>query len=326
MIDLSICILTFNHKEMLCDCLDSIYKNSLQLSIEIIIVDSGSSDGTIQMLEEEFPNIKLIRNSKFPGFASSNNKAFEYTSGRYIMILNDDTKVLEDSFRKMVTYMDTNPKTGAIGPKLLNSDLSLQYSSYLSFPSLKTELLTKTIQISWLRDKFRNNAKSNRDQLDQYGMRNGDQNNPRFVKHLMGACIMVRKEILVSVGNLDDQFYLSLEDQDWCKRIGDADWDVVYLPESQVIHYGNQSVKQISNFGKIYLQSRCYFQKKHYGYFTFILLKSLIIIIALNNAVLTGIFSLFSFNPERREYYGAASWQNIKTIQWLIFNHKSQNL
>jgi GT2 family glycosyltransferase len=318
MIDLSICILTLNHKQMLSDCLDSIYKNSLHISIEVIIVDSGSNDGTIQMLEAEFPNIKLIKNSKFPGFASSNNTAFEYVSGRYIMILNDDTKVLTDCLRKLVNYMDTNPKTGAIGPKLINSDLSHQYSSYLSFPSLKTELLTKTIQLAWLRDKFINIAKTNNDQLDQYGLRNGNLNKTRYVKHLMGACIMVRKEIIESVGNLDGQFYLSLEDQDWCKRIGDAGWDVVYLPESQVIHFGNQSVSKISNFGKIYLQSRCYFQKKHYGFVSYIALRFLILLIALNNGILFGILCLFNYRNQKQKYYRSLSWQSFKTIYWLF--------
>jgi Predicted glycosyltransferases len=307
---------------MLLECLDSIHDTTPKECFEIIIVDSGSTDGTIEMIKTEYPDIKLIQNQKFYGFSSGNNQAFQLATGKHIMILNDDTLVLPDTISELLEYVKGNPKVGAIGPRLLNKDLSHQYSSYLSFPTIKTDLLTNVLQIKWLRDLFNSGRSCDADKLDHYGIRNGKKDEVRQVKHLMGACILIRKEVLQTVGALDEHFYLSLEDQDWCKRIGEAGWEVIFYPASKIIHLGNQTVKNLANFGKIYFRSRSYFQKKHYGLLSLFLFKIFTVFIACNNFLISFLLYLCLFYSSRRMGYRSVMSHSVNTIYWVLGGKK----
>jgi GT2 family glycosyltransferase len=318
MIDLSICILTYNHCEMLSNCINSVYADTDNLNIEIIIVDSGSYDGTIEMLHNKYPEIKIIQNNKFSGFASGNNQAFNLTTGKFIVILNDDTIVCKGGLSKMYLYLIGNHKIGAIGPCLLNNDLTIQRSAYISYSTIFTDLFIHSIQIyifySFLQSKFKFNKK-----IDQFGFYKTNLDTQK-VKHLMGACIMIRREVLELVGGLDENYYLSFEDQDWCKRISESGWDIVFFPKSKIIHFGNQTVKSFANFDKIYFQSRYYFQKKHYGIISLFLFKFFNIIISLNNLLLATLILPFNMNNIRKTWLKSVIKNSSKTLSWTL-NH-----
>lgn len=299
MTDLSVCILTQNHCKMLQDCLSSIFENTHDVSLEIIVVDNGSTDGTIEMLAAEFPTVKLIRNECFPGFAAANNQALRRSTGRYAMILNDDTLIQASAFDRMVGFMDAHPEVGAVGPCLLNPDGSHQRSSYVDYPSLKTEFWTTVYPFSRLWARRARNVPPGFDYYDYYGTYNGNPASTRQVKHLMGACILVRQEVLQSVGLLDEKIYISFGDQDWCKRIDEAGWQVFYFPESKIVHLGSQTVQNWTNLKQIHFESRYYFHRKHFGRFSGFLLKLIMAEVAFSNLIRFGVRSTVERNEPR---------------------------
>lgn len=265
MVDLSVSIATTNHCQMVRDCLKSIYDGTRSVSLEVFVIDSGSTDGTVEMLTKEFPQVTLIQNERFPGFSAVHNQALRQATGRHVMILNDDTLVEPEALDRIVRFLDAHPEVGAVGPYLVNRDGTHQISSYVGFPSLWSEIFTRTAPISWLWDRRRHQMPVDRDYINHYGTYNGKPTEVRRVKHLMGACIAVPRSVLTDVGLLDDGFFLSYEDQDWCKRIDDAGRQVVYFPESRVVHFGNETTRNVEHFGKIFLDSRYRFQRKHFG-------------------------------------------------------------
>ena len=273
MIDLSISILTTNNRSLLQNCLYSIYQNTKHLFYEIYVVDSGSTDGTIEMLIKEYPDVNIIYNDYFPGFSAANNQVLKQISGRYAMILNDDTIIKDGALFNMVEFMDSNPDVGAVGPQLFNQDGSHQTSSYVGYPTIKTEIFTRVRLFNYWWKWKKSKVTSNADYFDQFGYYNGNQTEIRSVKHLMGACILVRQEVLHKIGLLDENFFLSYEDQDWCKRIHGAGWQVIYFPEAKVIHLGNRTVSKLSNSKEYISDSQLYFYRKHFGLFPYFLLK-----------------------------------------------------
>ena len=267
--DLSISIATTDQRDQLAACLDSIYRNTRRLTFEIAVVDGGSTDGTLSMLQERFPDVRVIRNPSFAGYGRSHNQAMRERQGRYSLILNDDMQVLASALDLMVQFMDENPQVGLLGCQLLNPDGSVQPSSYLEFPRLWTEALRFPRLRKFVHSvehRFSPAGGSRLGTWDYYGRRNENDAQPSQVAHLMGACLLVRSEVIEQVGLFDETFFLSFEDQDWCKRIGESGWHVFFFPAAQMIHYGGQTVRQLSDrFAPIFLASRLHFQKKHFG-------------------------------------------------------------
>lgn len=285
MTDLSISIATTNHCGMVRDCLNSIYEGTRSISFEIFVIDSGSVDGTIEMLASEFPEVNVIRNERFPGFSAAHNQAIALSAGRYVMVLNDDTIVASGALAGMVAFMDAHPEAGALGPYLANRDGTHQISSYVAFPTLWSECFTRAAPLSWIWSRRRQRLETNTDYFDQYGRYNGNPVATRRVKHLMGACILLRHSVIRDVGLLDPGFFLSYEDQDWCKRIDDAGWHLVYFPESKVVHFGSETVRNVEQFGKIFLESRYRFERKHGSRFSAFLVRPMFISIGVLNRV-----------------------------------------
>jgi GT2 family glycosyltransferase len=283
MVDLTVSIATTNHCQMVRDCLESIYGGTKSLSLEVFVIDSGSVDGTIAMLAKDFPQVKRIRNERFPGFSAVHNQALRQATGRHVMILNDDTLVEPGALDRIVSFLDAHPEVGAVGPYLVNRDGTHQISSYVGFPSLWSEIFTRAAPISWLWDRRRQSMPANRDYINHYGTYNGKPTEVRRVKHLMGACIAVPRSVLDSVGLLDEGFFLSYEDQDWCKRIDDAGKQVIYFPESRVVHFGNVTTRNVEHFGRIFIESRLRFQQKHFGRISAAIIRPLFSGIALVN-------------------------------------------
>lgn len=258
--DLSIVIVNWNVCELLKRCLHSIM-SSFQLptsnfQIEVIVVDSASSDGSVAMVQEEFPQVQLIANSENVGFTVGNNQGIAVSRGRYILLLNPDAEIVSDALATMVEHMDNHPQVGALGPQLLNPDGSIQ-SSRRRFPTLATAFLESTILQQW----FPHNRIAK-----HYYMTGRPDDEVQEVDWVTGACLLARREAIEEVGLLDEGFFMYSEELDWCRRIKAQGWKVVYLPIARVIHYGAQSSEQVKSFQHIQFQrSKIRYFRKHHG-------------------------------------------------------------
>jgi N-acetylglucosaminyl-diphospho-decaprenol L-rhamnosyltransferase len=258
--DLSIVIVNWNVRELLRHCLDSIMSNlqppTSNFQIEVIVVDNASSDGSVAMLEKEFPQVRLIANGENLGFTVGNNQGIAISRGRYILLLNPDTEIVGDVLTTMVEYMDDHPQVGALGPKLLNPDGSIQ-SSRRRFPTLATAFLESTILQQW----FPDNAV-----LRRYYIHDRPDDEVQEVDWVTGACLLVRRETMEEVGLLDEGFFMYSEELDWCRRIKAQGWEIAYLPTAEVTHHGGQSSEQVKSFQHIQFQrSKIRYFRKHHG-------------------------------------------------------------
>ena len=258
MLDLSIIIVSWNVKGLLRRCLDSIFQHpTSNLQFEVIVVDNASSDGSVEMVRAEFPQVRLMANEENLGFTRANNQGIAASRGRYVLLLNPDTEVLGDALGAMVDYMDVHPDVGALGPMLLNPDGSVQ-SSRRRFPTLATALLESTV-FQW--ELSRDNRI-----LRRYYVLDRPDDEVQEVDWVTGACILVRREAIEEVGLLDEGFFMYSEELDWCRRAKEQGWKVVYLPTARVIHYGGKSSEQVVPFRHIQFQrSKVRYFRKHHG-------------------------------------------------------------
>jgi len=225
--DLSIIILNYKTRGLLKECLKGIKMVQPKLDYEIIVVDNASGDGTAQMMQENFPEIKFIASDKNLGYAKGNNLGIKVASGRYVMIMNPDIIVFSDVLEKLVQFLDTRQDVGIVGPKLLNPDKSLQYSCY-RFPDFWEPVYRRTPlgRFDFAKKK-----------LDNYLMKDFDHNARREVDWLLGGCLLIRKKALDDVGFLDERYFAYFDDVDLCRSMWEKKWKVVYDPEISVIHF-----------------------------------------------------------------------------------------
>jgi GT2 family glycosyltransferase len=289
MMDLSIIIVSWNTREILAECLNSIYNNPPNCRFEIRVVDNASIDGTNEMLYKRFPQVCLVESPENLVFARANNLAISLAKdARYVLLLNPDTIVYPGALQKMVSYMDENPEVGAAGPRLLNPDGSLQTSCYAA-PTLTREF-TRMFHL----DKIFPEA--------CYHMDKWDLKKPRDVDIIQGACLMLRKMALDRVGLLDESFFIYSEDFDLCHRLQKDGWSQVWLPEAEVIHYGAQSTNQVSAemFLQLY-QAKMKFMRKHYGGKAVPIYKLILLISALPRLLLVPLAWMIR-SPRRQQH------------------------
>ncbi|GIM45657.1 glycosyl transferase [Collibacillus ludicampi] len=256
--DLSIIIVSYNTKDLLIQTLDSVFRYSEGVSIEVIVVDNASIDGSPSAVESLYPEVRLIRNSTNYGFAYANNQAIREASGRYILLLNSDTIVSEDTFRTMVHFMDSHPRIGASGCKVIKPDGNLDLACRRSFPTPLNSLY-QALKLSKLFPKSRRFASYNLTYLDE------DETYP--VDCLVGAFMMVRREAIEQVGLLDERFFMYGEDIDWCYRIKQAGWEIWYYPKTTIIHYKGASSrkKKVRIIYEFHRAMYLYYKKHHAG-------------------------------------------------------------
>lgn len=245
-------------------CLESVFEQT-RVSFELFVVDNASSDGSAQMVAQQFPEVHLIANDTNNGFAAANNQAIPLAQGTYVLLLNPDTRVLDHALDKMVNYLEESRDAGALACKLLNSDGSLQ-KSVGNFYSFCNTLLENRI-IPKL-------APSN-DFLAKKLVAFWDHNSEREIDWARGAVLMVRRAVVEQIGLLDEQFYIYGEEIDWCWRIKAAGWKIMYIPESEIIHHGKAASNQrqvemfIQNYKSFYI-----FLKKHYPLYSYRLYRA----------------------------------------------------
>ncbi len=252
--DLSIILVNYNTRELLRDCLESLFANKPAADCEVIVSDNGSADGSLKMLAEEYPQVRVIANHENLGFARANNRAIEQSQGKYLLLLNSDTLVIDrDSFDKMFKYMEGHPDTGVLGCMLLNRDHSIQLSCG-RFPTLFNEFRQKLINMvfSGKIEPF-------------YGKIMAEYREEHPVDWVTGACMMVRREAAQQAGLLDEGFFMYFEDVDWCRRINSYGWQVVYFPGTRVVHLLGGSAPKQQNISVIYKESQLRYYSKHRG-------------------------------------------------------------
>ncbi|MCU0415196.1 MAG: glycosyltransferase, partial [Ignavibacteriaceae bacterium] len=257
--DLSIIIVNYNVKEFLQNLLQSIEKASSKISKEIIVIDNASDDGSVEVIKEKFPSLKLIENKVNVGFGRANNQGLKIASGKFILFINPDCIVSEDTFDKMISFFISHPDCGLAGCKILNSDGTLQLACRRSFPGPWTSF-TKVTGLSNLFPNSRIFARYNLTYLDE--------NKTYEVDAVSGSFMMIRKEVYDKVGGFDEQFFMYGEDLDLCYRVQKAGFKVYYVHNTQIIHYKGESTKK-SNLDetKLFYDAMHLFVKKHLSSF-----------------------------------------------------------
>lgn len=250
---LSILIVNWNTRDLMIACLNSILKYAPAFPFEIIIVDNHSSDGSVGVFTTLFGHnkkIHLLQSLRNLGFARGNNHAYHHASGEYILLLNPDAEVAEGAIQKMVDYLERHEEIGVLGPKILNTDGTLQ-PSVRRFPGVWPSLLVFSGLHRLLRPR-------------RYFMDDFDYASIASVDQVMGAALLTRRKTIERLGGLfDEKFWLWYEEVDFCKRAKNAGLDVVYYPEATVRHHGARSFSQISAYDRKKVAAR---SLTHYFY------------------------------------------------------------
>jgi len=274
MLDLSICIATLNASAYLRNCLRSICEQSsylllgdadpnaqepvfdqpqtsqARLNFELIIVDNGSSDDTAMMVQSEFPAARLILNDRNDGFARPVNLALRESQGRYMLVLNPDTIILPGAINELVKYMDSQPEVGICGPKVLNRDGSLQKACRrgVSRPWAAFSYFSGLSKL-FPHSKF----------FGGYLLNYLDENEVHEVDGVSGSCMLIRRQVMQQIGPFDELFFAYQEDADYCFQAKKAGWKIIYLPTSQIIHFGGHGGSRVQPYRSIFEWHRSYY-------------------------------------------------------------------
>ena len=235
--DLSIVIVNWNTRELLAACLESVRAGLGGLRAEIIVVDNASQDGSADLVAQRFPEVRLIRNAENRGFAAANNQAFAVARGRRILLLNNDTLVHGDVLEASVRYLDARPEVGAMGCRVENADGSTQLTCS-EFPTFGN-LLLQTLGL----DRLRGGPPF----LRRYRMLDWDRDDERDVAVISGCYLLLRREVLETVGPLDEAFFCYGEETDWCRRIAEHGWALRFAPVGRITHFGSGTTRSLNH-------------------------------------------------------------------------------
>lgn len=282
MLDLSVIIVNWNTKKLVEDCLTSIFKFTNDVKFEVIVVDNGSEDGSGEIVSNKFPQVKLILNRQNLGFTKANNLGIKIAKGKYILLLNSDTYLVENSFKKLVEKAEKYENFGALGPLLLNEDRSIQQSVGF-FPHLPQVFwwmsFIDDLPYGFLLKPFH---------VDHDYFYRKDQE----VDWVTGAAIFISKKVIDKVGYLDEKIFMYGEEVELCWRIKRAGFDVYYTPSTKIVHIGRGSLKIKSSAYIGEYKSVIFFYKKYKGNLSLQIARLLLKIGALERIA---IFSILGF-------------------------------
>ena len=260
MIDVSIIVVAWNVRELLHNCLKSVYGQTKGINFEVIYVDNASNDGSVEMVTKEFPEVRVIKNTENEGFIKANNQGIKIAKGRYVLLLNSDTVVLDNAIAKTVTFADAHPQTAVVGCRILNQDGTLQRSCFMSHSILNFFLSATCLHKIFPMSRF----------FGREWMTWWDFNDVREVEVIKGCYALVQKEAIEQVGFMDDLYFVYGDDTDWCYRFRKNGWKILFTPDAKIIHYGGQTTKQMtSQFLFQLFGSKLIFMKLHRNRFKF---------------------------------------------------------
>ena len=288
---LTVSIVNYNTRDLLKDCLKSVYESIRGIKFEVIVVDNNSTDDSLEMIKKEFSWVTLIENGGNVGFAKANNQALNRGKGRFFLLLNSDTVLLPNSVNKLVNFMDRHPKVGAVGCRLVFPDGTPQpyISKFLNLPSALWTVFLGFFNVKalvrspkwkkWLAKYFGSIVGKTINLYLSYYLEDGKT--VQEVDRVSGACMLVRGEAIKDVGLLDENFFMYGEDTDWCFRMRQRSWKIYVLPEVKVVHYvGQSSEETFTRTSPARYKSTCYFFEKYYGKKGLILLRILVTLVA----------------------------------------------
>lgn len=254
---LSVIIVNYNVEHFLDQCLLSVLKACKKVDTEVFVVDNNSIDGSVAMVKERFPFVHLIENKKNTGFSYANNQAIKISTGEYILLLNPDTHVEEDTFEKIVSFMDAHPEAGGLGVKMIDGKGKFLPESKRGLPT-PTVAFYKIFGLSALFPKSK--------LFGKYHLGYLDKDQIHQVEILSGAFMLMRKSVLDKVGLLDETFFMYGEDIDLSYRIILGGYKNYYFPETRIIHYKGESTKKSSvNYVFVFYRAMVIFAKKHFS-------------------------------------------------------------
>jgi len=298
--DLTVIIVSYNTRELLLRCIESLYHGGGHLTLELFVIDNASRDGSAEAVARSYSQVHLIRNDENRGFARAVNQGLQASSGRNCLLLNPDAVAGRETLEAMADYLDAHPEAGAIGPQLLHEDGRLQ-NSIASFPTLATELLNKSL----LRRLF----------PKRYPGKNRKYSGPVEVESLIGACMMVKRQVIDTVGLLDEGYFFFLEETDWCLRMRKAGWKIFFLPDLKVLHLQGKSASQKLTAARIeYYRSRYRFYTLHRGRVTAMLLRAGLVVKLLIEC--TGSFLLSALSAFTNEKELARLRVRLGLLAW----------
>ncbi|TAL58831.1 MAG: glycosyltransferase [Bacteroidetes bacterium] len=254
---LSIIIVNYNVEHFLEQCLHSVFKACSGMESEVIVVDNSSVDGSVSMVQKKFPQIRLIANEKNVGFSAANNQAIKESKGEYILLLNPDTVVQEDTFEKTLRFMDEHKESGGLGVMMLDGKGNFLPESKRGLPTPSVAFY-KVFGLAALFSRSKTFGK--------YHLGYLDKNKTNEVDVLAGAFMLIRRSVLDKVGLLDETFFMYGEDIDLSYRITLAGYKNYYFPETRIIHYKGESTKKSSvNYVLVFYNAMAIFAKKHFA-------------------------------------------------------------
>jgi len=254
-LDLSIVIVSWNTRELLRECLESILGRPQGIECEVIVVDNASADGSADMVAASFPAAILVRSAVNSGFASGSNQGIARARGRHVLLLNTDTRVLDDALARLVAFLDAHPDVGAVAAQLVNPDGTVQRAC-TRFPRLRTALYLDTCLGRWFPESR---------ELARYFMRDWDHLSARDVEQPPGNGLALPLGLLRELGPLDERFFIFYVDVDLCQRIRARGLRCHFLPDARIVHHLGKSTGQLSSFVLILQTDRYRWYRKRYG-------------------------------------------------------------
>jgi GT2 family glycosyltransferase len=257
-INLSICIVTYRARDYLLECLRSIYEYTRQISYEIVVVDNGSRDGTAELVRDNFQSVVYVENPGNAGFSRPMNQALRAANGRYVLLLNPDTRVIDDAIQKLVQFLEDNPRVGIAGPKVLNPDGTLQKPCRRS-EARPWDVFTYFLGLA---DRFPHDKR-----FSGYYMGFIDENTTHEVHGVSGSCMLIRKDVIDQIGSFDEDYFAYQEDADYCLRARQAGWKIFYYPEARITHFGGRGGSRVQPYRSIWEWHKSYYlyYRKHFA-------------------------------------------------------------
>ncbi|MCK4951822.1 MAG: glycosyltransferase family 2 protein, partial [Gammaproteobacteria bacterium] len=263
MIDISVITVGYNTADLIDECITSI-KRETSCAYEIIIIDNDSSDGTVEMLKEKHPDVICIANNVNVGFGSACNQGLEIAKGRFPVLLNPDTVVLDGALDKMLEFMEQRPDAGFCAPANVGPDMHLQRTCH-HFPTLMGRLV-EYAQLRRLLPTVKMFGKAN--------MTYWDYNDIRAVDWASGSCLMINRKMIDGVGVFDPEYFLYVEEVDWCLRASKKGWPTMFYPDAKILHHSGASAEKAvsqeelssKSISHLLFRSQYYYFKKHKGF------------------------------------------------------------
>jgi N-acetylglucosaminyl-diphospho-decaprenol L-rhamnosyltransferase len=238
---LSIIIVNYNTGALTRACVESLLSYNLPPATEIIVVDNASQDESVSFLRSDWPEIRVIAQKENVGLARGVNAGIKAAKGKYYLILNPDIIVFSEAVKNLTQFMEQNLEVGIAGGKLLSPNGKVQLSCYRFYRPM-----TIIYRRTWL-----GRTKAGRREIARFLMKDFDRQQARKVEWLMGACLMVRAELVKEIGGMDERYFLYFEDVDWCRRAWLAGWQVSYVPGARFSHYHQRSSESGLGWGWI---------------------------------------------------------------------------